>query len=88
MQKRLLFFFGRECGFCHQMMPLVEQAERELGVTFERFETWHNEENAHALTQYDKGYCGGVPFLVNTKTGKWICGAVDYGTLAAFAKEE
>ena len=48
-------------------------------------ETWHDEENAKLLEQYDKGRCGGVPFFYNTKSEKFICGNCDYETLKAWA---
>jgi len=85
-KKRLLFFYGRECEFCHQMMPLIDRAEKELGIKFERFETWHDENNAHELTMYDKDFCGGVPFFYNTEIEQWICGATDYETLIRFMR--
>lgn len=40
------------------------------GFVIEQFETWHNEENAKKLSEYDKGFCGGVPFFINTESGK------------------
>lgn len=43
----LIKFYGQECGYCHQMEPLDEKLEKELGVELERLEVWHNEENAN-----------------------------------------
>jgi hypothetical protein len=37
------------------------------------------------MRDYDKGYCGGVPFFFKERTGKWICGAVDSDTLRRWA---
>lgn len=86
-QKRLLEFYGTECPHCHAMTPLVERVEKELGLTFEKFETWHNDDNEHLREQYDQGYCGGVPFFYNTASKKFICGSVSYEQLKAWADE-
>ncbi len=67
------------------MEPLVEQLEKELNVKVQYLETWHDEENAKLLEQYDQGRCGGVPFFYNTKSSKFICGNCDYETLKAWA---
>ncbi len=69
------------------MAPLVERLEREEGVDVARLEVWHNENNAKLMREYDKGYCGGVPFFFNKKTGKWLCGEVDYERLKKWALE-
>lgn len=81
----LLEFYGTECVHCHEMQPLVERLEKEEGVKIEKREVWHNSENAQLMQQYDKGYCGGVPFFYNTKTGKWICGSTPYEKLKEWA---
>ncbi|MEK6874675.1 MAG: hypothetical protein AABX52_02915, partial [Nanoarchaeota archaeon] len=81
----LIMFTGRECTHCHEMDPLVDQLEKELGVNVDRLEVWHDEKNAKLLAGYDKGFCGGVPFFFNTKTGKWICGAVNIDVLKKWA---
>lgn len=84
----LIFFHGEECEHCRTMAPRVTQLEQELGMTVERKETWHNEENARLLTQkYDiEGKrCGGVPFFVNTETDTWLCGEVSYEELKRWA---
>ena len=81
----LLFFTGRECVHCKTMKPLVERLEKEERVKLEEIEVWHNEQNAKMMQQYDKGYCGGVPFFFNKKTGKWICGATSYENLKKWA---
>ncbi len=86
-EKRLLFFYGDECPHCHSLMPTVAQVEKELGVKFERFEVWHNSENAEILKGYDRGFCGGVPFLYNTASNDWICGNVDPDKVHAFASK-
>ena len=84
--KRLLFFYGEECPHCHKLMPRLDEVESELGVKFERIEVWHNVENAEMWKKFDKGYCGGVPFLYNTATDKWLCGAVETDKVRAFVE--
>lgn len=68
------------------MHPLVERLEKEEGVAVQKYETWHNEENAKKLVEYDKGFCGGVPFFYNTDTKKFICGETSYDELRRWAK--
>lgn len=85
MADELLDFYGIECVHCHEMDPLVERLEKELGIKVKKIEVWHNAKNAALMEQYDKGFCGGVPFFFNTKTGKWICGSADYDTLKKWA---
>ncbi len=52
----------------------------------EHLEIWHNKENEKKMEEVDKGYCGGVPFLINTKSNKWICGEATYDELKDWAK--
>ena len=83
--KRLIMFTGTECTHCHEMDPLVEQLEKELGLKVEKLEVWHNAENMAFLQQVDQGLCGGIPFFFNEKSGKWICGSAKYEKLKAWA---
>ncbi len=69
------------------MAPLVERLESEEGVSIGKLEVWHHEANAKIMREYDQGYCGGVPFFFNKKTGKWICGETDYERLKEWALE-
>lgn len=85
MADELLQFYGTECVHCHEMEPFVERLEQEEGVTTKKLEVWHNSENAGIMRQYDKDFCGGVPFFYNTKTGKWICGSTSYEKLREWA---
>jgi thiol-disulfide isomerase/thioredoxin len=78
-------FFGQECGHCLAMNPLIARLEKETGLTVEKIETWHNEENETQRASFDKGQCGGVPFFVNTDTGAVLCGEVPYAELVAWA---
>ena len=83
--KRLLMFTGTECTHCHEMNPLVERLEKELGVKVEHVEVWHNSENRALLERLDNGKCGGVPFFFNENNGKWICGNTSYDKLKEWA---
>ena len=85
MSDELLFFTGTECPHCNDMKPLVKKLEKEERVKLKEIEVWHNAKNAQLMETYDRGFCGGVPFFFNEKTGQWICGAVDYDTLKKWA---
>lgn len=82
----LLEFYGTECPHCNYMRPLVEKLEEELGVKVQRYEVWHNEQNARLMERYDREFCGGVPFFYNTQSNRWACGAVSYEQLKAWAQ--
>ena len=81
----LVEFYGTECSHCIEMQPLMEKMEKELKVKIERLEVWHNAKNAKLLQETDNGFCGGVPFFFNRKTGKWICGSTSYENLKKWA---
>jgi len=81
----LMEFYGTECSNCRSMEPLIQRLQDEEGVEIARLEVWHNQQNAKLLQQYDQGRCGGVPFFYNTRTGEWLCGAVSYDRLRAWA---
>jgi hypothetical protein len=81
----LIEFYGAECSHCKSMEPLIARLQDEEAVTIQRLEVWHNEENTRLMREYDKGYCGGVPFFYNVETGKWICGSVSYEKLKEWA---
>jgi thiol-disulfide isomerase/thioredoxin len=86
LKKRMLLeFYGEECPHCIKMKPLIEQLEKELGVTVEKFEVWHNEENRKKIAEYDTKLCGGVPFFFNTESKKFLCGGASYEELKAWA---
>ncbi len=36
-------YYGTECPHCERMMPLIEKLEKELGVTVDKKEVWHDE---------------------------------------------
>lgn len=81
-------FYGKECSHCEVMRPRVECLEKEEGIKFEKYETWHDEANAKKLEEYDKGRCGGVPFFINTDNDTFICGETSYEEFKKWAKGE
>lgn len=83
----LLEFYGKECPHCVTMMPMIDKLIAE-GIKIEKFETWHSEENAEKLAQYDRGLCGGVPFFYNTVSKHFICGETDEASIRKWAKGE
>ena len=82
----LLEFYGRECHHCLAMAPLVERLIKEEKIKVEQYETWYNEANAKKMSEYDRDFCGGVPFFYNTESKKWLCGSVEYLELKAWAQ--
>ena len=82
----LLEFYGEECPHCVEMRPLIEKLEKDAGVKVDRYEVWHNEENAKKMEEYDKDFCGGVPFFYNTDSKKFVCGEASYEELKDWAK--
>ena len=82
----LQVFYGTECPHCERMYELLAKLKKEKGIEVEMIEVWHNKENEKRLIDIDKDRCGGVPFLYNTKTDKFICGEVEYNELIAWAE--
>jgi thiol-disulfide isomerase/thioredoxin len=80
-EKRLIWFYGKECPHCRALRPMVEKYQQDSNIKIEHLEVWHNEENAKLMRSHaDKisEACGGelgVPAFYNEKTGKAICGA-------------
>lgn len=80
-EKRLIWFYGRECPHCKQLHPIVEKWEADTGIQITKLEVWHSEENAQLMRKYGEvisAACGGdlgVPAFYNERTGKAICGA-------------
>lgn len=83
----LIKFYGEQCAFCHQMEPLDERLEKELGVKIERLEVWGNPKNAAKMFGLQTG-CQGVPMYYNGDSKMVLCGAVDYEVLKRWAKGE
>ena len=81
----LVEYYGTECHFCIQMAPDIARLEKELGIKIEKKECWHNAKNQMEFMKEAAGKCGGVPFFLNRKSGKFICGAGSYDKLKAWA---
>jgi hypothetical protein len=81
----LINFYGKECPHCLAMHAFVDQLEKEEGIVIEKKEVWHDDENMKVMETHDKDLCGGVPFFINTETGKFICGETNYEALKAWA---
>lgn len=84
----LLEFYGTECPHCVKMNPLIERLEKEERTDVEKYEVWHNEENAEKMRKYAEGRCMGVPFFFNTETEDVICGEADYERLKQWAAKK
>jgi hypothetical protein len=85
--KDLLFFYGLECPHCIVMEEHVDKLISE-GIDIKKIEVWHNLENDKILTDLDVGdeMCGGVPFFLNQKSGKTICGEASYKEIKNWAE--
>ncbi len=81
----LINFYGTECPHCKTMEPIIAVFEKETGLTVERKEVWHDQDNMKVMDGYDKGVCGGVPYFFNTETGKSICGEATVEELKEWA---
>ncbi len=87
MNKDLLFFYGLECPHCITVEKHVDKLITE-GINIKKIEVWHNKENDEMLNDLDVGdnNCGGVPFFLNQKTGKTICGEATYKEIKNWAE--
>ena len=84
----LLEFYGQECPHCDRIRKTLDDVEKEIGMEVTRVEIWHDSDNEKLMEKYDKGFCGGVPFLYNTESEGWICGEATKEQLVAWAKGE
>ena len=86
----LLFFYGTECPHCKRMEKHLDKLEKEESVKVQRLEIWHNEDNNKMLEKLDceDEPCGGVPFFLNQKNNKTLCGEVTYKEVKEWAKGE
>lgn len=86
-EKDLIFFYGLECPHCIEIEKHIDRLIEE-GFNIEKLEVWNNKENDDFMLELDKGEecCGGVPFLINRKTGKSICGEATYKDIKNWAE--
>lgn len=83
----LVMFTGTECVKCHEMYPMIDQLEKELGVKVEKLEVWHNAENADYMQKVSNGRCMSLPMFHNSKTDAIICGKTeDYEEVKKWAQ--
>ncbi len=90
MNQDLLFFYGTECPHCIRMEKLLDKLTKEERIKVEKIEIWHNKENNEMLEKLDcePEPCGGVPFFLNQKTHKTLCGEVTYKEIKEWAVEK
>lgn len=81
----LIEFYGTECGICHQMEPLVQRVCRELNLTVQKYEVWHNAANMEFAQKMMSGKASSIPFFYNKKTGDYIVGRADYARFKQWA---
>lgn len=86
MEERILFY-GEECDGCKQVLKEVQKLSEE-GISITLKEVWHNKENMTQVEALDTEKCDGVPFFINTKTKKTICGAAPLDVIKAWALGE
>ena len=87
-EAELLYFYGRDCGVCKIIAPLLDRLEREFGIKVERLEVWNEPNNRALMLKYGEGKCISVPFLYNRETGDYICGEADYVRVKKWAGVE
>jgi hypothetical protein len=86
-KKELLFFYGLDCPHCEEAIRVVNDLIID-GFDIKKLEVWYNEENDRILEELDNGEdcCGGVPFFLNQKTGKTLCGEAPEKEIRAWAE--
>ncbi len=86
-EKRLLFFYGLDCPHCLDSEKIVDELISD-GFEIEKLEVWYNEENDELMQKLDVGeeICDGIPFFLNQKTNKKICGNAPYNEIKTWAE--
>lgn len=83
-QEGVTFFYGEGCPYTTRVLPDVECLETAMtsqGRKLGRREVWHDEDNQRKYIEVARGKCRGVPFFVNEKTGRFVCGAAPCSVL-------
>lgn len=83
-------FYAANCEHCIAMLPLLNQLLQEEGIEIDVFEVVESDPDSVAMYEkYDQGdkACGGVPFFVNPKNNKTMCGGVSYEDLVNFVRD-
>lgn len=86
MKNHLIFFYGDDCAHCRTMEGIADKLKVDTGIELERLEVDLDDNNLKYMESLDREPCGGVPFFVNTKTGKTLCGEVSYEELKNWAE--
>ncbi len=84
--ENLLFFYGKDCTHCKEIEEHLERLEKDEKIKVTALEVWTNEGNEKKMESLDKMGCGGVPFLINTKSKKAICGEATYSEIKLWAQ--
>jgi len=87
-ENKLVEFYGAECDHCKMVAGFLDRIEEEEGVKVERMEVWHNSANQQKFFTLGQGKCGGVPFLINTENGAFLCGPKEYEKVRDWALGE
>ena len=82
----LLEFYGAECDHCKMVAGFLDRLKAEEAIDVKRLEVWHNSQNQGLFMKHAAGKCRGVPFLVNTDTGAFLCGPKTYEAIIGWAK--
>lgn len=82
-------FYSSTCPHCQNMVPVVAQAEADLGIKIIQLDVLDNATNRERFSSYEylvTPACGGlyIPAFVNTKTGKAMCGEKSAAALEKF----
>jgi len=85
-EPELLEFYGAECDHCKMVAGFLDRLKAEEGIDVKRFEVWHSSANQGIFMKHAAGKCKGVPFLINTATGAFLCGPKTYEAVLGWAK--
>lgn len=89
MKNHLIMYYGEGCPDCIKMEPLLGKLLFETGISLLQKEVWNDSKNEAEMLRHDKDdACGGVPFFLNTKTKKTLCGEVSYKELKKWAEDK
>jgi len=80
----ILFFNGTECAICHVVEPVLDRVASAKGIVIEKKESYHDDANQALLFELAEGKCAQLPFLINTETGKYLCGNMSEEQLEEF----
>lgn len=91
MKSNLVMFTGTDCPHCAAMEPLVAKLSYDTGIVLDQRDVWANEADFRIYENYQNQVrttdpdCQGLPFFMNTDTGEYLCGEVNYKELKGWA---